>query len=59
MSELDRALHKTSDLLAPGDLETIAWWAHRWAVNPLTILAAMHRVGPRMRDVTVEVWKTV
>jgi hypothetical protein len=26
--------------------------------NPLTVIDAMHKAGPRVRDVTVEIWKT-
>jgi hypothetical protein len=47
------------DRIKPGENEKIAAWALRWGVSPLTVMAAIVKAGPLLRDVAVEVWKTV
>ena len=37
----------------------VAYWAEKWGVSPLTVMNAIRKVGPLLRDVAVEVWKTV
>jgi hypothetical protein len=39
------------------DLETIEHWANIWGVPTLSIMNAIRKVGPLLRDVSVEIWR--
>ena len=55
--EADQNPYEGLTHLSLNDPEIIAYWAAKWSVTPLTVMNAIRKVGPLMRDVAVEVWK--
>jgi len=48
------------DRIDVNDAAMVAYWAEKWGgVKPLAIYDAVRKVGPLVRDVTVEIWKEV
>ena len=55
----DEKPYSEIDRIDQNNTEMINYWAGRWGVNPLAIYKAIRKVGPLVRDVTVEIWKEV
>jgi hypothetical protein len=49
--------YRDSGRIEPGDEEAIQHWAAIWGVSPESIRNAIAKVGPLLRDISVEIWR--
>ena len=55
----DDGAYKDSTNIDLDDPKMVAYRAMQWGVSPLTIVSAVKKVGPLVRNIAVEVWKIV
>ena len=52
-------LYKNSTHIDVNDPKMVEHWAKHWGVSPLTVVCAVRKVDPLVRDVAVEIWKII